>query len=191
MKRLLLPLLAALALPTSVNAEVDPKVHKMCLAANDYLGCVKAQSGTSLQPRMTIDQGVSLVEGNACPNGFAYVGGGTCQRVECYGSGLFMTIGGSNDPRLKDKGWKKQCTRAYPLLRFATATTRAYNDPKCPIHEPEIGWRNTCDQAAGPITKKEKKESPAGINCDSAVWRNKPQCNDYRYKYTKYSINYE
>ena len=41
MKRLLLPLLAALALPTAVYANVDPEVHKLCLPAADYAGCVK------------------------------------------------------------------------------------------------------------------------------------------------------
>ena len=40
MKRLLLPLLAALALPTAVNANVDAEVHKKCLEARDYAGCV-------------------------------------------------------------------------------------------------------------------------------------------------------
>ena len=33
MKLLLLPLLAALALPTAVNANVDPEVRKLCLPA--------------------------------------------------------------------------------------------------------------------------------------------------------------
>ena len=47
----------------------------MCLSATDYLGCVKAHSQNSSQKRMTIDQGVSLAEGNSCPDGFAYVGG--------------------------------------------------------------------------------------------------------------------
>ena len=42
MKWLLLPLLAALALPTAINANVKPEVHKLCLHAADYLGCVKA-----------------------------------------------------------------------------------------------------------------------------------------------------
>ena len=37
MKNLLLPLLAALALPTAVNAGVDPEVHKLCLPVADYL----------------------------------------------------------------------------------------------------------------------------------------------------------
>ena len=44
MKRLLLPLLAALALPTAVNAGVDPAVHNLCKDVSDYMGCVKANS---------------------------------------------------------------------------------------------------------------------------------------------------
>ena len=60
MKRLLLPLLAALSLPTAVNAGVDPAVHNLCLPAADYIGCVKAQFGISNQMRKTVDQGVAL-----------------------------------------------------------------------------------------------------------------------------------
>ena len=41
MKRLLLPLLAAIALPTAVHANVDPKVAEFCLKAADFAGCVK------------------------------------------------------------------------------------------------------------------------------------------------------
>jgi len=69
MKRLLLaPLLLALASP--VLAEVDPKVHKMCLQAKDYLGCVQAQkNGTNLSPTVVIDGGVNPT-GNACPPRF-------------------------------------------------------------------------------------------------------------------------
>ena len=44
MKRLLLPLLTALALPTAVNAGVDPEVHNLCKNVSDYMGCVKANS---------------------------------------------------------------------------------------------------------------------------------------------------
>jgi len=44
MKRLLLTLLAALALPNAVNANVDPEVHKLCLPAKDYAGCIKFQT---------------------------------------------------------------------------------------------------------------------------------------------------
>ena len=41
MKRLLLPLLAALALPTAVKANVDPRINQMCMSATDYKGCVE------------------------------------------------------------------------------------------------------------------------------------------------------
>ncbi len=42
--RLLIPLLAALALPTAVSAGVDPAVHNLCKDVSDYMGCVKANS---------------------------------------------------------------------------------------------------------------------------------------------------
>ena len=47
MKRLLLPLLAAIALPTAVNADVDPKVAEICMKAVDFQGCVNAMTGNS------------------------------------------------------------------------------------------------------------------------------------------------
>ena len=47
MKRLLLSLLAALALPTAVNANVDAEVHKKCLEARDYAGCVNTNKNLS------------------------------------------------------------------------------------------------------------------------------------------------
>ena len=47
MKRLLLPLLAALALPTAVNANVDPEIAEFCLKAADFAGCVKAMTTKS------------------------------------------------------------------------------------------------------------------------------------------------
>jgi len=43
MKILLAPLLLAVSLPAF--AEVDPKIHKLCIEAKDYAGCVKAQGG--------------------------------------------------------------------------------------------------------------------------------------------------
>ena len=47
MRRFLLPLLAALALPTFVNAEVSDEMHKKCLEARDYAGCVKTNKKLS------------------------------------------------------------------------------------------------------------------------------------------------
>ena len=46
MKLLLLPLLAAIALPTALNANVDPKVAEICMKAVDFKGCVESMSGT-------------------------------------------------------------------------------------------------------------------------------------------------
>ena len=40
MKNLLFPLLAAIPLPTAVNANLDPEVYKKSLEARDYAGCV-------------------------------------------------------------------------------------------------------------------------------------------------------
>ena len=53
MKRLLLPLLAALALPNAVNANVDPKVAEICMKAVDFQGCVKAMGGEKNEPVKT------------------------------------------------------------------------------------------------------------------------------------------
>ena len=44
MKRLLLPLIALLSLPISSKAELDPNIHKLCLPANDYAGCIEFQT---------------------------------------------------------------------------------------------------------------------------------------------------
>ena len=41
MKILLAPFLLAVSLPAL--AEVDPKIHKLCIEAKDYAGCVKSQ----------------------------------------------------------------------------------------------------------------------------------------------------
>ena len=43
MKRLLLPPLL-LGLTSPVQAAVDPEVHKLCLPAADYAGCVKTMT---------------------------------------------------------------------------------------------------------------------------------------------------
>ena len=44
MRLLLIWLLAALVLPNGVNANVDQEVHKLCLPAKDYTGCIKFQT---------------------------------------------------------------------------------------------------------------------------------------------------
>tara|TARA_B100000886_G_scaffold216838_1_gene150472 strand:+ start:359 stop:670 length:312 start_codon:yes stop_codon:yes gene_type:complete len=94
MKRSLLLFIASITLPNTAHTNIVPEVHKLCLTTVDYSGFVKTMTGNSNQNRVTMDQGVSLSEGKACPEGYAYKGGGTCQIVECYGSDLFLTIGG-------------------------------------------------------------------------------------------------
>ena len=45
MKPLLLPLLAAISLPTAVNAEkIDQEIAEFCLKATDFAGCIKTMS---------------------------------------------------------------------------------------------------------------------------------------------------
>ena len=52
-KRLLLPLLVSLALPSAVNANVDPEIAKICMKAVDFQGCVKAMGGQTSDPVRT------------------------------------------------------------------------------------------------------------------------------------------
>ena len=44
MKRFLIPLVAALAIPTAVNANVDPIIAEDCKKATDFQGCVESMS---------------------------------------------------------------------------------------------------------------------------------------------------
>jgi len=44
MRKIFIPLLAAIALPKYVNANVAPEVHNLCKDVSDYVGCVKANS---------------------------------------------------------------------------------------------------------------------------------------------------
>ena len=142
MKRLLIPLLAAIALPTAVNANVDPKVAEMCMKAVDFKGCVETMSGESVQKRMTIDQGISLSEGNSCPPGSAYAGNGYCREVLCD-----LGFKNNHDPILTGGKWK--CKRGFisdDVLKLSEkAIFRATNDPSCPSGEPKLGWTSTCE----------------------------------------------
>ena len=75
--------LIAGAIPVTAAGEVAPEIHKLCLQAADYRGCVEAQAGT---PEYL---------GNKCPENHAYVGAGQCQRVYCDWVGLG---GGHHEP---------------------------------------------------------------------------------------------
>ena len=54
MSKILLPLLASIALPTAVNANanVDPKIAEFCLKAADFAGCVKTMTGKPTQNKV-------------------------------------------------------------------------------------------------------------------------------------------
>ena len=54
MKSLLLPLLAALALPTAAQAEISDEIHKRCLDARDYSGCVRSNHSSILKLKKEI-----------------------------------------------------------------------------------------------------------------------------------------
>tara|TARA_Y100001968_G_C19296878_1_gene687064 strand:+ start:327 stop:728 length:402 start_codon:yes stop_codon:yes gene_type:complete len=132
MKRLLFPLLAALEFPTAVNAEVDQKDHKMCLAATDYIGCVKAHVGNASTPtRIITQQGGSIIEGNARPIGYAYAGGGYCKNLIQVRALTQLRV-------LKRYGWEcakfaGMCIHGHP--DWGNMTERAFVDPNGPLVE--------------------------------------------------------
>tara|TARA_Y100001968_G_scaffold291842_1_gene296581 strand:+ start:65 stop:802 length:738 start_codon:yes stop_codon:yes gene_type:complete len=49
MKRLLIPLIAALVLPVPAKSEVPESIHKICKDVKDYVGCVKANHSNSFK----------------------------------------------------------------------------------------------------------------------------------------------
>ena len=44
MKKLIIPFLSIVALPTSIQANIDPKIAEICMKATDFQGCVKSMS---------------------------------------------------------------------------------------------------------------------------------------------------
>ena len=62
MKHLLLPLVSAFVLPLTVKAEVSEEIHKRCLEARDYSGCVMTNRGKTLSlKREMTGIGLSLI----------------------------------------------------------------------------------------------------------------------------------
>ncbi len=51
MKRSLLPLLAALALPTAVNANIGPRINEGCIGTTNYKGCAKLNTEIVTLPK--------------------------------------------------------------------------------------------------------------------------------------------
>ena len=135
---------STLSYGSTAKTEIDPKTHKMCLQAQDYKGCVDAQSVNSNK------------EGNSCPDGYAFIGGGYCREVTCSYKGL---AGGKNEPLLGGKKWK--CGPVGTLIKERTSLTfgptlRIGNNSDCPSGLPEKGWTSTCDAPYKEPPKEER-----------------------------------
>ncbi len=147
------------------KAGVDPAIHKLCSDVKDYSGCVRIQSG-EIQgvTRIITQEGASISEGNACPDAYAYIGNGYCQRVYCNTKGVRLFAQG-HDRRLGGKGWS--CTARWDSgggsLRFENSTSvRATFIKICPTEEPEIGRNNSC-QNGKEESLIENSEPPLGM----------------------------
>ena len=163
----------------SEATEVAPKIHKLCIEAKDYAGCVRAMNGESMPTSRQINsQGADIAEGNQCPGGAAYMGGGNCQQVQCeYTSstavrslGHDQMIAGLKDNKGKDVwGCPHRFLTGAGRLRLSGAILRASNNPKCPSGEPKIGFNSTCQSApkgwlsSTAAADKAKREGPT---CD-------------------------
>ena len=127
-----LPLITTAAIAGSLfniaNAsEVDPKIHKLCIEAKDYAGCVRAMRGETMPTSRVINsQGADIAEGNQCPSGYAYVGGGNCQEVKCIYSPSGFGYDQGHDQRVAGKAnWR--CKYSFCLAgswRYAASRQR-------------------------------------------------------------------
>ncbi len=184
-----LAILAAIALTTSscarnsAQGSVDQKTHKMCLQANDYLGCVKAQSGQATsneksKKQIIFNPGTATSLGNECPSGYAYTGKGYCAPVRCHYEASFGQffkghsdfLGGKSDWKCKYNAWYGP-----GLLRLEKETVRIGTNPNCPPGEPALGWNSTCE--APYIKKEKKKKNKLPMACRNGVWaKDDPKC---------------
>ncbi len=51
MKRLILPLIASITLTNTIKAEISDELHKKCLEARDYTGCVNTNKKSTSPKR--------------------------------------------------------------------------------------------------------------------------------------------
>ena len=167
MKRLLLPLLAALTLPTAVNAEkIDKEIAEFCLKATDFAGCVKTMSKETNIKKIVPNEKKSGDEEslivNSCPEGNAYVGNGLCRKVECvYPMNTFKAAKGHDQIVAGKSDWscKEKFIRGVGLLTLGSEFTKAKVNDLCPNSEPEIGWNSSCEkQISKPTLITKKKE---------------------------------
>ena len=174
MKKLLtLTLSVATIAALPVAAEVDPKIHKLCIEAKDYSGCVRSMKGETMPSTRVINsQGADIAEGNQCPSGWAYVGGGNCQQVKCeYDKVNGLGFSEGHDQRVAGKAnWKCKGSFWYGagVMRLE-GNSRATINPECPPGEPHIGYNSTCQKPPSgweSPTAKEAREKREGPKCD-------------------------
>ena len=161
---LLVPVLFTTALPAL--AEVDSKIHKLCIEAKDYAGCVKAMKGESTS---------EATSNNSCPHGFAYVAtNDSCQRVDCAyvwwpnagGRRHNVVISGKSNWECPDKWVLGTLHKGVLTLNEVSPLI---NNPDCPPNRPDIGWNNSCETV--PENWKELEEAKG------------PKCNFMLHKY--------
>jgi len=141
------------SIPTS-SGNVSPAIHKLCLEARDYAGCVQSQMGKASVPGVEVksvimNEGAAIAGGNSCPDGYAYTGGGYCKRVRCeYNASGFNALGHDQLVAGKSKwGCKYSFWYGAGVMRLEDGALRATNNPNCPSGEPQLGWNNTCETA--------------------------------------------
>ena len=144
MKILLAALFLAVSLPAF--AETDPKIHKLCIEAKDYVGCVSSMKGET-SSETTVNQiqqqAANLTEGNSCPAKKIYSGSGYCQRVICVSGRIFSE---GNNKGLAGKAMS--CNGGKQLIwNDDHEPIRASLNKSCPPGNLEVGFMNTCQQA--------------------------------------------
>ena len=160
-------------------AEVDPKIHKLCIEAKDYAGCVRSmRESAESKNRQGISQSSDITVNNSCKAGFAYIGEGYCQKVDCaYGSGgVFNRIGHDTLlAGLKDNKGNDVWSCKYKVLAGAGALKltgglhKTTQDNSCPPGEPQRGFNSTCQTATkGELSIKELEDekSLTQSSCD-------------------------
>ena len=227
MKRLILPLLAALALPFAVNAEIDKETAEFCLKASDFAGCVETMkrgldtkrmndvedglrtwtrdTGTKVRMRTKSVKAVQLGKPYGRYLEWFYTRG----VIEGSFYNWFTERTTNNQPARSWKveadcidytvDWKGEASGwisvknpdQYVGNQLMDPAREAKNvlDEFCPqmdrlvaeaIERDKIKAIEDAKKEKDKKDKKDKKKTSSGpvkVNCNSAVWKNKPRCN--------------
>ena len=217
MKRLLLPLLAALALPITVKAEIDKETAEFCLKATDFAGCVETiQRGLDKKRLKDVDDGLrtwtrdtgeiirlretaikaKMVDGSY---GDFLTWVFSLERKSKKGKTIKVLASCSeysSDWSGDGEGWfqvknpEEYLGKRYSNFfggRFGESMNQLVEPAKevklildefCPQMNRLVLEAKESDRLNG-IEESKKRSSSSGIkvNCDSPVWRDRPQCN--------------